>query len=223
MTNSLDDSAPTWVITLTDGVTGDRNRLPQLQRALGSTPTNFHVITIGINLPTEVEEEMKQLSAKFQVDVEETKGFFVRSDGTTEGLNEAFSVVKSRIPVSQMFELDGVLSDDECRRLVETFKPSIVDQCDMMSLSFWIKFLYRRVKVFDQNDSFNFNEEYDNLGSTLMTIMLDEAARLLMMNGSKDWLIENHTQLVYDFADPTSPQFRLICTSPGDMDPEVKN
>jgi hypothetical protein len=89
----------------------------------------------------------------------------------------------------------------------------------MILQSFWIRFLYRRVKVFDQNESFNYNETHDALGSSLMEVMLSEVERLLGENQRRDWLASNHPQLIYDFSNPNAPEFRLICTAPDELDP----
>ena len=92
----------------------------------------------------------------------------------------------------------------------------------MLSQTFWVEYLYRRVKVFDQNDEFNYNETCDHLGSSLMRIMLHEAEQLLSKNQNKSWKESNHEQLIYDFSNPKSPKFRLICTASHLMHDDVK-
>ena len=48
-----------------------------------------------------------------------------------------------------------------------------------------------------------------------MTVMLNESAKMLRQE--QTWTSSNHTQLIYDYTIPTSPRFRLICTSPDDL------
>jgi hypothetical protein len=215
-----DQSIESWVVCLTDGQTGDQDTFfrPQLM----ATPVNLHVVVVGINLHQNYEQSLSAMCDKYaHAGVTETKGFFVRSDGTTAGIDGAFDVVKSKIPVSQTFDRDGALSDVECRNYIARYLPSSVAPEDMILQSFWIRFLYRRVKVFDQNESFNYNETHDALGSSLMEVMLSEVERLLGENQRRDWLACNHPQLIYDFSNPNAPEFRLICTAPDELDPEL--
>jgi len=76
--------------------------------------------------------------------------------------------------------------------------------------------------VFDNNDSFNYNEKHESLGSSLMEVMLSEVERLLGENLRVDWLEANHAQLIYDFTDPRAPEFRLVCTAPDKLDPALR-
>jgi hypothetical protein len=213
-----DQSIESWVVCLTDGQTCDQDNLfrPQLMAA----PVNLHIVLVGINLQQNYEQCLHVICRKYaHTAVPETKGFFVRSDGTTAGLDEAFDIVKSKIPVSKTFDRDGALSDEECQNYITHFLPSSVAPEDMILQTFWIRFLYRRVKVFDQNESFNYNESHDALGSSLMEVMLSEVERLLGENQRRDWLATNHPQLIYDFSNPNAPEFRLICTAPDELDP----
>jgi hypothetical protein len=213
-----DQSFESWVVCLTDGQTGDQDNLfrPQLM----ATPMNLHIVVVGINLHRNYKQYLRVMCRKYaHTAVTETKGFFVRSDGTTAGIDGAFDVVKSKIPVSETFDRDGVLSDEECRNYITRYLPASVASEDMILQSFWIRFLYRRVKVFDQNESFNYNETHDALGSSLMEVMLSEVERLLGENQRRDWLTTNHPQLIYDFSNPNAPEFRLICTAPDELDP----
>jgi hypothetical protein len=211
-----DQSIDSWVICLTDGAS-DPTSLESFRSHLLISPENHHLIVIGINLHGPYEQTLFDMCDKFGSCYHtnaETKGFFVRADGTTAGINRAFDAVKSKIPVSQTFERDGKMSDNECRQYMSRFLPQFIDSDDMISQSFWIRFLYRRVKVFDNNKSFNYNETYDDLGSSLMDIMLLEVERLLSENQQRDWLGTNHTQLIYDFTISDIPEFRLVCTAP---------
>lgn len=211
----------TWIVCLTDGVS-DNSGVQGFQRNLMASPQNLHVVSIGINLPHEYQAAMERLSQKYRNPPDEgTKGFFVRADGTTAGLNQAFEVVKSCIPVSQTFDRDGHLTDDDCRDLIREFLPPFVVPDDFIGQSFWIRFLYRRVTVFDNNEDFNYNETNDGLGSSLMRIMLEEVERLLAADHRKEWNEVNHTQLIYDLSNPQAPEFKLICTAPERMDPDT--
>lgn len=215
-----DQSIESWVVCLTDGETADRDNLfrPQLM----ATPFNLNIVVVGINLDQDYEQYLREMCGKYACTaVTETKGFFLMSDETTAGIDRAFNVVKSKIPVSQTFDHDGALSDEECRHYIARYLPSYVAPEDMILKSFWIRFLYRRVKVFDQNESFNYNETHDALGSSLMEVMLSEVERLLGENQRRDWLATNHPQLIYDFSNPNAPEFRLICTAPDELDPEL--
>jgi hypothetical protein len=217
---SRDQSVETWIVCLTDGASADTDQLFRAQ--LTGTPANLHLIVVGVNLTHNLENHMRLICGKYEAAVQ-TKGFFVRAEPNAPGIDRAFEVVKSRIPVSQTFERDGVLSDDECRRYMRDFLPDFVDHADMISQSFWVSFLYRRVKVLDDNQSFNYNETHDTLGSSLMKVMLAEAERLLSENQSRDWTQQNHVQLIYDFTNKREPEFRLICTAPDDLDPDQRS
>jgi len=204
----------TWAVCLTDGASCTSSE-PQLRDYLGQTADNVRIIVVGVNLNGRLEERMQLLCGKYRGC---ESGFFVPSGGTLADLNAAFATVASRIPVSQTFELfDGVLTDDECRGFLRRYTSSFLDADDKLLLNFWIRFLYRRVKVFDMNTDFNENVEYESLGSTLMETMLAEVQRLLAENQSREWAKENHAQLIYDFDDPNEPKFRLICTSPDEL------
>jgi len=217
--STRDPSIESWIICLTDGVS-DQTDYDSFRRLLTASPANLHVISVGINLGAGYEQNLCDLCQKYGI--EDSKGFFVRSDGTTAGMDNAFEVVKSRIPVSQTFDLDGAMSDDDCRQYMAQYLPSFVQPNDMISQSFWIRFLFRRVKVFDNNDSFNYNEKHDSLGSSLMEVMLSEVERLLGENLRRDWLDTNHAQLIYDFTNPKAPEFRLVCTAPEKLEPKLR-
>ncbi len=207
----------TWIVCLTDGVSDDK-QLSELHRLLSQSSPTLHLIVIGVNLNHRYSQHMENLCSKFEAN--DIKGVFIPSQAEVESLNHAFDEVASRLPVSETFELDGKLSDSECRKLMKKHFPECANS--MMTAKFWIEFLYRRVKVFDQNHSFNFNESYDHLGSSLMKIMLDEAEQLLSRRHKKRWKESNHEQLIYDFTEPDSPQFRLICTAPDLMTESAK-
>lgn len=216
----LDNSVETWVVCLTDGISDDKD-YDDFRRCLIQTAGNVHLVTIGINLHESYEHNLRTMCQKYNAvpgDRSDSKGFFVRADGTTAGMDSAFNVVKSKIPVSKTFELDGVMSDDECREYFNRFLPSFIDSSDMLSQSFWVKFLHRRTKVFDRNEAFNYNETHDLLESSLMEVMLAEVERLLSENQRRDWLLNNQAQLIYDFTTPDAPEFRLMCTAPNDLD-----
>jgi von Willebrand factor type A domain len=195
---SRDRDMDTWVVCLTDGCS-DSISYPQLQLRLQQSSDKLRILLIGINLPAQYENEMRNLCGKYRGC---PSGCFVPSNGTPSALNAAFAAVASRIPVSQTFELfDGVLSDDECRDFLRDYTRPFLAPEDMLMQTFFVRFLYRRVKVFDMNTDFNENVQYDDLGRTLMATMLDEVERLLAENQRRDWVGENHAQLVYDFAD----------------------
>ena len=210
-----------WVICLTDGVS-DRNDYNVFRELLIRSQANQHIVTVGIALPTAYEHAILDMCRKFDATNVATKGFFVRAESTTSGMDDAFNIVKSKIPVSQTFDRDGTMSNEECHQYMAKYLPHFVDNDDMITKSFWIRFLYRRVTVFDKNESFNYNESYENLGSSLMEIMLLEVELLLSENQQRDWHGKNYTQLIYDFTVPEKPEFRLVCTSPNDIHPELK-
>jgi len=118
--------------------------------------------------------------------------------------------------------LDGKLTNEDCWRLMKKYRPHSVAENDMLLQSFWIKYLYRRVKVFDENSDFNYNVKHESLGSHLMETMLSEVEQYLRKDQIKSWSGKNHHQLIYDFTDQSSPQFRLICTAPDEMDSETR-
>ena len=209
----------TWIVCLTDGVS-DNNHIHELQSKIKRSSPNLHLIIVGVNLQPNYEQQMRALCQKYETN--DTQGLFVASEADVGSLNKAFGHVAARIPVSQTFELDGILTDDDCRNWMKRYLPDFVVENDMLSQKFWVEFLFRRIKVFDQNHDFNYNETYDNLGSSLMKIMLYEGEELLSKRQNKCWKESNHEQLVYDFSTPDAPEFRLICTAPDKMEEDAK-
>ncbi|CAB9513446.1 protein ligase RNF213 (Partial), partial [Seminavis robusta] len=211
----------TWIICLTDGCSGDNDTTfrPLLERS----SDNLNVILIGVNLPSSYQSQMALLCNKYRgAAAEPSKGIFISSRASVESLAEAFETAANCIPVSQTFELDGQVSNSECWRLIEKYAPQSIPEGSMQQFSFWVRFIYRRVSILDKNDEFNFNNKFERLGSSLMEIMLMESERILGQDLAFDWINTNYTQLIYDFEDPESPKFRLLCTSPGNLDPEVR-
>ena len=220
--NASGDDLETWIVCLTDGASTDKHIIGNVSRSLVESPDSLNIIVVGINLGSSVEEEMRSLCSKYGATRNSNKGIFLRSEATIESLNQAFQNVSQHIPVSGTFELDGDLSDDDCRMLISEFAPDICRTGDMQRLMFWTRFLFRRVSVFDKNESFNYNETIDNMGSSLMKVMLLEVERLLDQDHSRDWGETNYSQLIYDFTDPMAPEFRLLCTSPDQLDENDK-
>lgn len=216
-----DPTLESWIICLTDGCSADS---PELIRGTWSrSSVNAHLVVVGVNLPPSYESTMKVVCNKFEHEANtNTKGFFVRAEADYMSISDAFTAVSRYLPVSQTFELDGALSDDQCRLLVSRFMPRYMQKGSLLLQDAWIKFLFRRVDVFDKNDSFNFNETHDHLGSTLMETMLSEVARFLSVNQNHDWIEQNYAQLIYDFSGD-SPEFRLLCTAPNELNAELKS
>lgn len=218
--NNIDD-AETWIVCLTDGCSADHSSI--VESRLRNSSDKLHIILIGVNLPENLYGPMQALCCKFKTtDQSKNKGFFVPTVSQLDAMNDAFQKVANSIPVSQTFEFDGKLSDQDCRCLMRSYLPDFVDEDDMLLQSFWIKFLYRRVKVFDENEQFNYNVKHESLGSSLMETMLSEVDQFLRQDQIKSWSGKNHHQLIYDFSNISSPEFRLICTSPEEMDRETR-
>ena len=201
---------------LTDGQSADSDDFvrPYLQQSR----RDIHLVVVGVNLTEQLESQMQLLCTKYGTATQPCKGFYVRSEISIASMNAAFDIISSRIPVSRTFELDGAPTDDECLHFLNKYASTSVHPEDMLLMTFWVRFIYRRVKVFDENESFNYNESHDELGSTLMTIMLEEVHRLISNSLSRDWNADDHTQLIYDFTRNDAPEFRLVCTAPDDMD-----
>ena len=206
-----------WIVCLTDGVSTCRG-YDAFRAALLQSAPNIHLAMIGINLSSDYQQKLQAICSKFGS--ARTKGVFVPSEANVNDVNKAFGQVAAHIPVSQTFELDGKLSTNDCLRLINEYLPNQIRLDDMLGRKFWIEFLYRRIKVFDKNEHFNYNESYEELGSSLMQVMLHEAEHLLSSNHSMNWKESNHEQLIYDFTNPDSPEFRLICTAPEKMTKE---
>ncbi len=213
----VSEDQESWIVCLTDGETSGSDH--RLRETLSRSRSNLHLVVIGVNLCSSYEDQMILLCSKYNTD-EKTKGFFVAASATLATLNQAFETVASRIPVSRTFELDGRLSDEDCRVFLRKYSPQSLPEGDMLLQQFWVRFLYRRVKVFDENASFNYNEKYEELGSSLMQTMLEEVNRLLDSHHCRDWST-SHTQLIYDFQSG-SPEFRLVCTAPETLDGDVR-
>ena len=208
-----------WVVCLTDGEPADRPEL--IREQLRNSPDNLNMILIGVGLLESSHQAMRDLCNKYHaVDRPSNKGIFLPAADDIDDIKAAFDEVASRIPVSQTFELDGAMSDEQCRDWLDRYRPHFISSENKLVYSFWISFIYRRVSVFDASEDFNYNETYDSLGSSLMEVMLDESEKMLMRDQTdRSWSQSKHTQLIYDFSQPESPKFRLICTSPDDLDP----
>lgn len=151
-------SQDTWVICLTDGETSNQN-LPALSRQLYDSRESLHVIVVGVNLRAKYADTMVQLCDKFHNPAQqENKGFFLPTSNDVAAIEGSFNTVAARIPVSQTFELHkGRMNDDECRAKLIEHMPCFVRENKLLS-KFWVRFLYRRVSVFDSNEDFNYNQ-----------------------------------------------------------------
>lgn len=207
-----------WIVCLTDGDSHDGPNL--IREQLRNSPDNLHMILIGANLDSSLHQDMRDLCNKYHaVQRPNNKGSFLPTALDINGIEGAFDEVASRIPVSQTFELDGAMSDDQCREWLDRYRPGFISPENKLVYSFWVSFIYRRVSVFDASEDFNYNETHESLGSSLMKVMLDESEQMLMRDQTgRSWSQSTHTQLIYDFSQPESPKFRLICTSPDDLD-----
>ena len=201
---------PSWIVCLTDGES-DHLQWECFRQALLKSPRHLHLMVVGVNLKPNYENHLRDLCSKFGNDIH---GAFIPSRANVDAMNQAFGQVGASLPVSETFTLDGLLSDKDCQNLMKKYLPDTINNDDMVSRKFWIEFLYRRVKVFDENENFNYNQSYENLGGSLMLIMLHEAEQLLSKKHNISWKETNHEQLIYDFTDQDKPQFRLICTAP---------
>ena len=211
-----------WVVCLTDGEAHDGPDL--IREQLHNSPDNLHMILIGVGLEDCHHQAMRDLCNKYHADNQPSnKGVFLPTALDISDIEASFNEVAARIPVSQTFELDGIMSDEQCRDWLDHYRPHFISLANKLVYSFWVSFIYRRVSVFDASEDFNYNETYDSLGSSLMKVMLDESEQMLMRDQTnKSWSQSKHTQLIYDFSQPESPKFRLICTSPDDLDPAQK-
>lgn len=213
------DIAETWIITLTDGASADNPSvmIKELQRSSEDT----HVVIIGVNLSSRLHQQMNDVTKKYGNESSNTKGFFLPTTAHLSAIDDAFARVAASIPVSQTFELDGELNDVDCIDYINKYVPTNVPMHNKLLRKFFVEFMYRRVKVFDENEDFNYNEKHDRLGSSLIEVMLEEVQQFLSANQDKNWSEDNHHQLIYDFSGD-SPQFRLICTSPDQIPPDVR-
>ena len=220
LTRNDNAGGDTWIICLTDGQSWDSSAalIPQLQ----ASPNNLHISLIGVNLDPQINTDMEMLCRKYQTENRHNKGFFLPTSADMIEIEQAFNQVAARIPVSQTFELDGIMSDAECRAKLEEHRPNFIQPDNKILFSFWVKYLYRRCRVFDDNEDFNYNENQESLGSSLMEVMLKESSQNLQRAQNCNWSSSNHVQLIYDFSDQGNPQFRLICTSPDDLDADQK-
>ena len=156
--SNIDADGDTWIVCLTDGQSWDSNE--HLRQQLQNSSNNLHIVLIGVNLDENINEAMEQLCDKYHPGRNlRNKGFFLPTSANMLAIEEVFDQVASRIPVSQTFELDGIMSEVECRAKLEEHRPDFIDPKNKLLFCFWVNFLFRRVSVFDQNDDFNYNEE----------------------------------------------------------------
>ncbi|KAJ1631512.1 hypothetical protein T492DRAFT_54450 [Pavlovales sp. CCMP2436] len=199
----------TWILCLTDGESSGHpdEATRQLQAA-----ERLHVTIIGVALAGNRVAQMQALCRPRA----DSKGAYIASGESAAALQNAFATAASLLPVSQTFELDGALTDEACHALFAQYMPTHVTDArlGMLRQTFWVAYLHRRVLVFDQSDEFNYNLEHDNLGSTLMEIMLSEVDSALRTGQERAWKAEAHRQLIYDFSHPDGPKFSVICTMP---------
>jgi hypothetical protein len=202
-----------WIICLTDGCSTDKpDAVLQQLRVL----PNVHVIIIGIGLPGRVLPTVRDVCKAR----DDSKGQYIPAGGL-DALNEAFATAASLLPVSQTFDLDGDLSGDECRALMTHYMPETARRSILLQ-HYWVQYLHRRVKVFDESHDFNYNQTHEELGGTLMTTMLSEVERALNDEHRRKWKSEDHQQLIYDFSHEGGPRFGLVSTAPELMDPGVR-
>ena len=135
----------TWIVCLTDGESGDSNT--QCITSVQQSPSNVHIIVIGVGLNIGYHSSMTDLCRKYSTPTSATKGFFIPTASDVSTFRDAFKKVASRIPVSQTFALDGDLTDRDCHCLIEKHLPKSIEKDNMLLHKFWIQFLYRRVKV----------------------------------------------------------------------------
>ncbi|KAJ1615937.1 hypothetical protein T492DRAFT_1152581 [Pavlovales sp. CCMP2436] len=199
----------TWILCLTDGKSSDHpnEATRQLQAA-----ERLHTTIIGVAL---AESRVAQMQALCRPRAN-SKGAYIASGESAAALQNAFATAASLLPISQTFELDGALTDEACHALLAQYMPAHVTDArlGMLRQTFWVAYLHRCVLVFDQSDEFNYNSEHDNLGSTLMEIMLSEVDSALHTGQERAWRAEAHRQLIYDFSHPDGPKFSVICTMP---------
>ena len=190
---NVDDNEESWIICLTDGHSSP-SHYDYLKAQLQNSSDNLHIILVGVNLDTRYGQEMERLCNKYKQVNPRNKGFFLPTSMDMTAIEDAFQEVAARIPVSQTFELDGIMTDDECRAKLEEHRPEFISPNNKLLYSFWVSFLYRRVVVFDQNEDFNYNEEHESLGSSLMSVMLSESSQMLQREQNRSWTSSNHTQ-----------------------------
>ena len=91
---------------------------------------------VGVNLKPRYQDYLENMCDKFGTTM--TQCAFISSEANVEAMNDAFRTVAARIPVSQTFEFDGTLSDQDCWELIDENLPDLVANHDMMRILFWI-------------------------------------------------------------------------------------
>jgi hypothetical protein len=127
------------------------------------------------------------------------------------------------------FSADPSLSHKECHKLLEKSWTDFVEVPKVMQKLF-IKYMKRRCDFLDKTPAFNYNpgsgEYYGDqwkgkrkvsdtreLGSTLMSTMLQEVKDFCNFHLKQNWLQKAHQQLIYDFKDGGG-SFGLLSLNP---------
>lgn len=206
-----------WLFCLTDGVSSTNSKFEATASLLQAE--RLHVVVIGVALQQSLVPEMAALSRPRA----DSKGRYIPCGESAAALADAFAEAASLLPVSQTFDLDGSLTDGDCREWLDRYMPKhVAAQRGNLLRQFWVSYLHRRVRSLDDSPEFNFNRELEGLGSTLMEVMLLEVDSALREGQERSWRTEAHRQLIYDFSQPDGPKFGILCTSPELIDPQSR-
>ena len=111
------------------------------------------------------------------------------------------------------------LSEEECYRLLAKYMPDHAKERKLSQVLF-VKYMERRCRALDESCYFNFNTGFSNLGSTLISAMLDETNT--MCKAARKFTEENLVLIIYDTAD-SNASFDFLCLHPHKIDKGRKN
>ena len=175
-----------WIVALTDGESWDHPDIVKLH--LASSALSIGVLFIAVNLHPHYEQVIRNACVRSATDVIFQAGF--------HDLAQTWSDVGDRLTVSARIEKQAEdITTDECLHLLQKY----MHQPDWSRLKqqHWIRYLHRRCGILAASEKFNLNKSMPELGSTTMTVMLEEVEHALADNYQVDWHSVNHEQFVY--------------------------
>jgi len=189
---SLPDRNPSWMVSLTDGLSANENLLACTERLRKLDASNINVLSITINLQDSSRDLIRRVCVDGRIGTNE----IVPADGGLEAIEEAWAVVGEAMTVSERVELAEV-TDAECHALLSHYMLLPQKRWSMLKQSYWVRYLARRCHILRTSEKFNMNDGFERFGSSTLKIMMEEAHHALSDEYRHDWDAINHEQFVY--------------------------